>query len=110
MELIGHFGLDPNARYPSILLHYAELLPGANVRSLVFIALGYILVRLLEAYGLWNARAWGEWLGALSGGLYIPFEIGHLMHRPSVISAVVLAGNVFVVGFLVFQLWRRRHA
>jgi uncharacterized membrane protein (DUF2068 family) len=109
MEMIGRFGLDPDARYPSLLLHYADLLPGANVRSLVLLALGYILVRLLEAYGLWNDRAWAEWLGALSGGLYIPFEIGHLMHRPSVISAVVLVGNVFVVSFLVFQLWGRRN-
>lgn len=108
IALIGHFGLSPDARYPSILLHYADLLPGANVRLILLFATGYILVRLLEAYGLWNDRAWGEWLGALSGGLYIPFEIGHLMHRPSVISAAVLAGNVFVVSFLVFQLWRRR--
>lgn len=107
--MIGRFGLDPDARYPSLLLHYADLLPGANVRSLVLLALGYILVRLLEAYGLWNDPAWAEWLGALSGGLYIPFEIGHLMHRPSVISAVVLVGNVFVVSFLVFQLWGRRN-
>ncbi|MGH8743428.1 MAG: DUF2127 domain-containing protein [Burkholderiales bacterium] len=109
MELIGRFGLNPDAHYPSILLHYADLLPDANVRSLVLLAMGYILVRLLEAYGLWNDRAWAEWLGALSGGLYIPIEIGHLTHRPSVISAVVLAGNIFVVSFLVFQLWRRRN-
>jgi uncharacterized membrane protein (DUF2068 family) len=107
IELIGRFGLNPDAHYPSILLRYADLLPDANVRSLVFVAFGYILVRLLEAYGLWNDRAWGEWLGALSGGVYIPFEIGHLMHRPSVVSAAVLAGNVFAVSFLVFQLWRR---
>jgi uncharacterized membrane protein (DUF2068 family) len=109
IELIGRFGLNPDAHYPSILLHYADLLPDANVRLMVFVAFGYILVRLLEAYGLWNDRAWGEWLAALSGGLYIPFEIGHLMHRPSVISAVVLACNVFVVGFLVLQLGRRRN-
>ena len=109
IELIGRFGLNPDAHYPSILLHYADLLPDANVRLMVFVAFGYILVRLLEAYGLWNDRAWGEWLAALSGGLYIPFEIGHLMHRPSVISAVVLACNVFVVSFLVFQLGRRRN-
>src|ERR1700693_4601326 len=97
IELIGRFGWNPDARYPSILLHYADLLPDADVRALVIVAFSYILVRLLEAYGLWNDRAWGEWLGALSGGLYIPFEISHLMHRPSVISAGVLAGNVFVV-------------
>ena len=109
MALIGRFGLNPDARYPSMLLHYADLLPGADVRSLAILAFGYILVRLLEAYGLWNDRAWGEWLGALSGGLYIPFEIGHLMHRASIVNGAVLAGNVFVVSFLAYQLWRRRN-
>ena len=62
---------------------------------------------LLVAYGLWSDRAWGEWLAALSGAVYIPLEISYLTHRLSVISAVVLAGNAFVVSFLVFQLWRR---
>jgi uncharacterized membrane protein (DUF2068 family) len=108
IELIGRFGLNPYARYPSLLLHYADLLPGADVRSLVFLAVLYISIRLLEAYGLWNDRAWGEWLAALSGGLYIPFEFGHLMHRASVISATVLVANVCVVGFLARQLWLRR--
>jgi len=108
IDLIGRFGLSPDAHYPSILLHYADLLPGADVRLLVLVASGYILVRLLEAYGLWNDRAWGEWLAALSGALYIPFESGHLIHRPSLISAAVLAGNVFVVVFMAFQLWCRR--
>lgn len=109
IDLIGRFGWDPHARYPSVLLHYAELLPKANLHALLFLALGYIFLRLLEAYGLWKARTWGEWLGAASGGLYIPFEIRHLWHRPSAISAAVLAANAFVVGFLVFQLWRRRN-
>jgi uncharacterized membrane protein (DUF2068 family) len=112
LELIGHFGLNPDARYPEMVLHYADLLPGANLRALVALAVGYTFVRLLEAYGLWHDRAWGEWLGALSGGLYIPFELTHMMHRPSLVNAAVLAGNIFVVGFLAFQLWRRprKHA
>jgi uncharacterized membrane protein (DUF2068 family) len=108
IELIGRFGLDPHARYPSLLLHYADLLPGANVRALVALGSLYILARMLEAYGLWKDFAWGEWLGALSGGLYIPFETIHLVHRPTFINAAVLAGNAFVVGFLAFHLWRRR--
>ena len=108
IELIGRFHLSPEARFPSILLHYAELLPDADLRPLIFIAIGYILVRLLEAYGLWFERAWGEWLGALSAGFYIPFEIRHLLHRPSLLSAAVLAANMFVAGFLAFQLWRSR--
>jgi len=108
IDLIGRFGWSPEAHYPSILLHYADLLPGANVRVLVFVAAAYVVLRLLEAYGLWNDRAWGEWLAALSGALYVPFEVHHLAHLPSLISAAVLAGNVFVVGFMTFLLWRRR--
>jgi uncharacterized membrane protein (DUF2068 family) len=107
IELIGRFGLNPDARYPSILLHYAALLPNADVHSLVILAFVYMLLRLLEAYGLWNDLAWGEWLGALSGGLYIPFEARHLIHRPSVISGTVLACNVFLVIFLALQLWSK---
>ena len=108
IELIGRFGLNPNAHYPSILLHYAELVPNADIHSLVILAFVYILVRLLEGYGLWNDLAWGEWLGALSGGLYIPFETGHLIHQPSAVNGIVLAGNVFMVSFLAIQLWSRR--
>jgi uncharacterized membrane protein (DUF2068 family) len=109
IELIGRFHLNPVAHYPSILLHYADILPHANLRSLVLLASVYISARLLECIGLWNGRAWAEWLGALSGGLYVPFEFAHLMHRPSVITGVVLVVNVFLVGFLAFQLWQRRH-
>ena len=107
VDLIGRFGQNPHAHYPSIILHYADLLPGTDVRSLIALASIYIFVRLLEAYGLWNDRAWGEWLGALSGGIYIPLEISHLIQQLSVITATVLAGNIIVVGFLVFQLWHR---
>ena len=65
IELIGRFGMNPNAHYPSILLHYVELVPNADMHSLVILAFVYIFLRLLEGYGLWNDLTWGEWLGAL---------------------------------------------
>lgn len=108
IELIGRFGLNPGSHYPSLLLHYADLLPGANVRLMVLLASGYILLRLLEAYGLWKARAWGEYLGALSCGLYIPFEISHLLIHPSGFGLVVVLINAFLVSFLTIQLWKRK--
>ena len=108
IELIGRFGQNPRGHYASILLHYADLLPNADVRTLVLLAAFYILVRLSEACGLWYDKVWGEWLGALSGALYIPFEVSHLLQELSLISAAVLAGNLALVGFLAFQLWRRR--
>ncbi len=108
IELIGRFGLKPDGHYPSILLHYADLLTGANVHSMVLLAVAYIALRFVEAYGLWYDWAWAEWLAALSGGLYVPFEFRHLLAHPSLINGAVLAGNLFVVSLLAYQLWRRR--
>lgn len=107
IELIGHFHLNPEAHYPSIFLHYANLLPDADLHSFFLLACGYIAMRLLESYGLWNDYVWGEWLGALSGGIYLPFEFNHLLHSPSLITGLVLAGNVFLAAFLTVRLWRR---
>lgn len=107
-ELIGHFGLDPGGHYPSALLHYAEILQDTNVRTLVMLAGGYVGMRLIEAYGLWRDRVWGAWLGALSGALYIPFELRHLVHKPTLFNVLVVVANILIVAFLAYQLWRRR--
>jgi len=107
MALIGRFGLDPQAHYPSVLLHYAELLPHADVQMLVVLGLAYISLRFVEAAGLWLGKAWGEYLGALSGGIYIPFEVIHLMREPSALNLGVVLLNVLIVGYLTHVLWQR---
>jgi len=43
----------------------------------------------------------------LSGALYIPLEVAHLMHSTTLVNAGVLLANVLMVAFLGFQLWRR---
>ena len=107
VSLIGHIGLDPGGHYPVIILNDVDKLLAANRVSLILAVSAYVLVRFLEAYGLWNERPWGEWLGALSGALYIPFELRHLIHGPTLATAAVVVVNIAVVGFLAWQLWRR---
>jgi uncharacterized membrane protein (DUF2068 family) len=106
--LISHFGLDPGQRYPAVLLHYADVLQDANRRSLVLLLTAYIAVRFAEAYGLWFARPWGEWLAALAGAIYVPFEVRHLLHKPSWMGAAVLIFNLLMVAFLAWELWKKR--
>lgn len=106
--LIGHFHLNPDGRYPKLFLNYAELLGNESLRSVVLLAWAYAAIRLAEAYGLWKDKAWAEWLAALSGAVYVPLEIKHLMEKPTAINAAVLAGNVCVVLYMVLRLWRRR--
>ena len=107
LTLIGRFGLDPEAHYPSLLLHYADLLPNTDVHLLVMLASAYIALRFIEAAGLWLGKAWGEYLGALSGGIYIPFELTHLIHEPSWMNAFIVVLNAAIVGYLAYVLWQR---
>lgn len=107
LSMLWRFHLDPATRYPELLLHYADLLSAIDLRSAAPVAAAYIVIRLAEAYGLWRDKSWAEWLAALSGALYIPLEIAHLVHRTTLINATVLLANVGIVCFMAFQLWRR---
>ena len=108
--LIGHFHLDPMGHYPTMLLDYADLLENANLRAAVLLAWAYAALRLTEGYGLWRDRAWAEWLAALSGGVYLPLEVAHLLAHTNLINGGVLLINVVVVAYMVLRLWRRRVA
>lgn len=110
VSLIGHVGLDPGGQYPAMLLSDIDRWSGADLRTVLLLAWVYSLVRGLEAIGLWKERPWGEGLGALSGALYIPFELRHFVHQPSAIAAGVIAFNVLVVGFLAWQLRKRQRS
>lgn len=67
--LIGRIGLDPDGRYPTMLLDRVDWLMAADIRQLVLAAVAYVTVRLAEGWGLWHDRSWGEWPGALSSAL-----------------------------------------
>jgi uncharacterized membrane protein (DUF2068 family) len=108
LALLWRFHLPPDQRLPTLLLHYADLLSAINLRTLAPVAVAYITLRFCEAWGLWKEKSWAEWLGTLSGALYIPLELGHLLHRTTLINAAVLLANILMVGFLGFQLWNRR--
>ncbi len=107
--LIGHFHLDPEAHYPQLLIETANWIATSNVYSILAVAVLYAVIRLVEAYGLWKDRAWAEWLAALSGSLYLPLEVNHLIAHTTTINACVLIGNLAVVIFMVFRLKKRRH-
>lgn len=107
--LIGHFHLDPEAHYPQLLIETANWIATSNFYSLLAVAVLYAVIRLVEAYGLWKDRAWAEWLAALSGSLYLPLEVNHLIAHTTTINACVLFGNLAVVIFMVFRLKKRRH-
>jgi uncharacterized membrane protein (DUF2068 family) len=90
-------------------LHPAGLGPG-SLATLTLLAACYASVRLLEAWGLWRARRWGVWLGATSGAIYLPFELGHVLRGPGWLNVSVTAFNILLVAYLSWRLWRQEQA
>ncbi len=105
-QLVHHLHLNPAKHYPQIFIDAAAHLTDARLWSLALLAAAYGLLRFIEAYGLWMARRWAEWLAAVSGGIYIPFEIIELFKGDTWLSAGALAINVLVVVVMINALYR----
>ena len=67
-------------------------------------ALVYASIRLIEAYGLWRARRWAEWLAVLSGGLYVPIEVYEVLSGVSWIKVCTLTVNICIVVYMSYVL------
>ncbi len=108
--LVRHAHLNPASHTPRVFLEFAGRLDDAHLMQLAAAALAYSAVRMIEAYGLWYQRTWGEGFAAAGGAVYLPFEFRELFHQPSLLSACLLAVNLGVVGFMIYSLRRRRAA
>jgi len=109
-SLVRHAHLNPASHTPRIFLDFSGKLDDARLMQLAAAALAYSAVRLIEAYGLWYQRTWGEGFAAASGAVYLPFEFRELFHQPSLLGACLVAVNLGVVGFMIYSLRRRRVA
>ena len=105
VSLLRLLDIDPTlglARRFLALLHAADSEHGL----LVLAALAYAALRFIEAYGLWFMRNWARWLGIVSAGIYVPFELYYFIRQPSLTSVSVLAINLIVL----WLLWPRRRS
>lgn len=109
-QLIAHTHLNPANGYPRIFLDLASKITDGKLFALALLALAYALIRLAEAYGLWFERRWAQWLGAVSGGIYVPIEIYELFRHSSAIKFIVLVANLAIVVFLGWRLAKQKTA
>lgn len=108
--LVEHLHLNPANRVPRVFL---ELMNDASNRELQWLAAGalaYAVLRLAEAFGLWRARAWAEWLSVVSGAIYVPFELYELSRGVTPLRLGMLLVNLGIVVYMSFALRRARQA
>ncbi len=85
------------------LVWFSGLSP-ARVQALGFVTLAYALVFSVEGVGLWLRRRWAEWLTTVITGSLVPFELWEIWRHPSIGKAIVIAINVAIVAYLIYQL------
>jgi len=107
-RIVVHLHLNPARHYPRVFIAAAGRLTDARLWLLAAGAFAYSLLRFAEAYGLWRERAWAEWIGIVSGGVYLPVEAYELVNRPTVLKAALLIVNAVIVAYLC--LIRFRHS
>lgn len=68
----------------------------------------YASLRFSESYGLWRNRVWAEWIGVISGAIYLPLEIWDLSQRFRLFTLVIMVINIGIIAYLGFALARQR--
>jgi uncharacterized membrane protein (DUF2068 family) len=109
-RIVLHFHLNPASRESRVLYRALTEATPSRLRWLAAAALVYSIFRLAEAWGLWRARRWAEWLGVVTGLIYVPFEIMSFLRHPRAVPLVALAVNVLIVLVLVRQIRLAGHA
>ncbi len=104
-SIVEHLHLNPAHRYPQIFIQSLSRLNSSNLQWIALGALLYTILRWIEAYGLWFARKWAEWLAIISGGIYLPLEIYDIYERVTAVRVTVTTLNICL---LIYLIWIRK--
>ncbi len=100
--------ISPDHHFAQLFLTWADNMTAAKLWAVAGVATVYAILRFIEAYGLWKARAWAEWIALVSGALYVPFEVYKLfdvyklLGRVSPLYVALLIANLAVVLFMAY--------
>jgi uncharacterized membrane protein (DUF2068 family) len=105
-DVVGSFldflHISPDHHLAQLLLRSADTLNNASMWLIILFACLYSGLRFAEAFGLWRARAWAEWVALVSGAIYLPLEAYKLAHRVSIFHVSILIVNLAVVAFMFY--------
>jgi len=101
-NLLHILHISPDHHMAHVFLGWADGLTDRKLWAVAAFASIYSVLRFVEAYGLWRARGWAEWIALISGTLYIPLEVRELFRRLSLFHISLLIINVAIVAYMVY--------
>ena len=77
-------------------------LQSSTLRLVGAVFVVYAIVEGVEAFGLWYAKRWAEYLTLIVTASLLPLEVYELAHRVSVLKIITITINLAVVVYLLF--------
>ena len=101
-SFLEFFHVNPYHHYVGFFIDLVSKVSDIHLWKIALAATVYTILRFVEAYGLWYALPWAEWMAFFTGAIYIPFEAADLIRRPSWFRLAVLLINSLVVLYMLF--------
>ena len=100
-SFLEFFHVNPLRHYVGVFIDLVYRISDVRLWKIAVVAAVYVILRFIEAYGLWYVRPWAEWLAFASGTIYIPFEAADLFRRPDWFRLLIIAVNVGIVLYML---------
>ena len=107
-SLLALLHISTDRRSAQIFLDFADSVTDARLWAAASIAFAYAALRFTEAYGLWNARTWAEWVAFVSGTLLLPLEVRELFRGITFWRSALLIGNLAIVCYMLYVILQNR--
>jgi len=104
LRLLAALHIGPDRQLAQQILHAAGKMNNHFLWFLVLTALIYMIVRFVEAGGLWLEKEWAEWFAVLSGSLYLPVELYAIVRHANALKWAIFLANIVVVLYMAWLL------
>lgn len=102
--------LDPENRFINSAIDTLDAMDAKHLKAIGGGTLFYSMLYYIESVGLWLGRHWAEYLVIIATGALLPLEIYELVKKITAIRFLVLAVNLVIVAYLIYQLKQDRKA
>jgi uncharacterized membrane protein (DUF2068 family) len=101
-SFLEFFHVNPYHHYVGVFIDLVSRISDVRLWKIALVAGVYAILRFVEAFGLWYALPWAEWMAAITGGIYIPFEAADLIRRVTWLRLLVLVINSAIVLYMLY--------
>jgi uncharacterized membrane protein (DUF2068 family) len=101
-SFLEFFHVNPYHHYVGVFIDLVSRISDVRLWKIALVDSIYAILRFVEAFGLWYALPWAEWMAAITGGIYIPFEAADLIRRVTWFRLLVLVINSAIVLYMLY--------